>query len=491
MRLALRTRFALLATGLVLLVASVVGLAGYLSLRGSLLSRANRSARTEALRLVGLVASGEGGNGQAVDLTDSSLTGQLATPGLLVSVLSPSGRVVQASPEPGAAALASATVRRGCLASGRAQARLSRPALAVACERVGSARGPVGTIVVGVPLASSLASLAALRRALILGVLGGGLLTALLSLLLARRALRPVRQIAQTAETIRAGDLSRRIGYRGHDELGELAGVLDACFAELERSVERQRRFAADASHELKTPLAAIRANVELLSGWAGVNETDRRAALQSLDHSSRRASRLVSDLLGLVRLEREPARPRVPVRLDEVVLAAVRETTPLREAVSIRIVQLDDVTVPGDPLGLQQLLVNVLDNALEASPSGAEVTVALSASGERACVTVTDQGPGVTPGERERIFDPFYSNKPKRSSRAGAGLGLAIARSIAREHGGDLLLGSDSGAGATFELVLPFSEAGTRHGGPAESAEDQAAAAGSRTTNRAPASLG
>jgi HAMP domain-containing protein len=265
MRLPLRAWVALLAAALVLLVSSVVGLGGYLSFRASLLSRADRAARTEAHRLAGLVDSSEGGNGQAVDLTDLSLTRQLSTPGLLVSVIRPSGVVVQASPGRDAGALLSAGLPRACLMSGQVRARRSSPPLAVACERVGAAPSSVGAIVVGAPLSSSLASL---RRALIVGVLAGGVLAAVLSLLLAGRALRPLKRIAATAETIRSGDLSRRIGDRGGDELGELARVLDACVAELERALERQRRFAADASHE--TPLAAIRANVELLRGWAG-----------------------------------------------------------------------------------------------------------------------------------------------------------------------------------------------------------------------------
>ena len=189
MRLPLRVRFALLAAVLVLLIASLVGTAGYLSFRASLLARADRSARTEANRLAGLVASSEGGNGQAVDLTDTSLTGQLSTAGLLVSVIHPTGAVVQASAGRDVAVLPSAGLRRACLASGRAQARRSSPPLAVACERVGAARAPVGAILVGVPLSSSLASL---RRALILGVLGGGVLACVLSLLLAGPGVAPV-----------------------------------------------------------------------------------------------------------------------------------------------------------------------------------------------------------------------------------------------------------------------------------------------------------
>lgn len=488
MRLPLRARFAVFAAALVVLVASFVGIGAYLSFRGSLLSRADRTARTEANRLVGLVAADESGSGQSVDLADTSLTRQLATPGLIVAVMRPTGALVQATPGRDVAPVLSTVPRRTCLASGVVQQR-SRPPVAVACARIGPARTPLGAIVVGVPLQSSLGSLAALRRALTVGVLAGGGLAALLSLLLARRALRPLKRIASTAETIRSGDLSERIAYRGRDEVGELAHVLDACFAELEGAVERQRRFAADASHELKTPLAAIRANVELLRGWAAADEEGRRAALESLDQSSRRASRLVADLLHLVRLEREPPRPRMPVRLDEVVLAAVREATPLRGDVAIRIVRLDDVTVPGDPLGLQQVLVNLLDNALAVSPSGSEVTVAMLGSADRACITVTDSGPGVEPDERERIFDRFYSKQPGGRSQAGAGLGLAIARSIAREHSGDLVVRVESGAGATFELILPLTASEPHRRAPV--VEVQGYAAASRTTTHPPVSLG
>jgi signal transduction histidine kinase len=435
---------------------------------------------------VGSIAVGENGGGQAVDLTDSSLTRQLATPGVLVSVARPSGAIVQATQRRTGAGLLPAGMRRACLTGGTATMRQSSPALALACERVGSVRAPLATVTVGVPLQDSLASLATLRRALILGVLGGAVLAALLSLLLARRALRPLKRIAATAETIRSGDLSQRIGYRGRDEVGDVANVLDACFAELEEAVERQRRFAADASHELKTPLAAIRANVEQLRGWAGVDTDRRETALASLQESSRRASRLVADLLHLVQLEREPARPRLPIRLDEVVLSAVREATPLRTGVAIRVARLDDVSVLGDPLGLEQVLLNVLDNALEASPEGSEVTVALSASPDRASVTVSDSGAGIDPGERERIFDRFYSKKSAAASRVGAGLGLSIARSITRDHGGELVARECREPGATFELTLPLAVRDADS--PPGASEGQAA--GSRTTNRPPASL-
>jgi signal transduction histidine kinase len=454
MRLPLRLRFALLAALLVLLVASTVGLVGYLTFRSSVIDRATQTARTEATRLVGQVEGGGTRDGQLVDITDSALTRQLSSPGVRVEADRPGGALVQSSQ----AMHLTPAFKTRCLTSGQAVARLSKPDLAVACARVGSAQSPLATISVGVPLKDSLASLGTLRTTLLLGVLGGCALAALLALLLARRALRPLKRIATTAETIRAGDLTRRIGYEGHDEVGQLAGVLDACFTELERSIERQRRFAADASHELKTPVAAIRANVEMLRGWAASDPGAREAALESLDHASHRASRLVADLLALERIDREPERDRTQVRLDNVVLGAVREAGPLRRDVPIRISRLDDAVLDaGDPLGMQQVVLNLLANALDASPPGCEVVVSLEATDEAAQLTVSDAGPGIDPEHLERIFDRFYTTKGGHGTPHGAGLGLAIARAIAREHEGDLAAQNNPTRGASFVLRLPL----------------------------------
>jgi signal transduction histidine kinase len=461
MRLSLRARFAVLTALLVLVVASLVALGGYLTLRHSLFGQVERQARNQAGQLVGLVdipsANGQE-QGNRVDIADPALTHELSAPGLVVEINRAGGALIQASAgrRSAAPALPSDLLAR-CLSAGQAQAHLAKPALAVACARVGSPTAAVGTVSVGAPLGDALASLRTLRSALALGVLGGAALAAALALLVARRAVRPIRQIAETAETIRSGDLSQRIGYRGRDELGALARVLDACFSELEEALERQRRFGADASHELKTPLAAIRANVEILRRWAATEPAARDAALASLDQASRRAARLVADLLYLAKLEREPHRPRAPVRLDEVVLSVVREATPLDPDVAIRVTRLDEATVSGDALGLQQLVLNLIDNALHASPPGAEITVAVAAALDHATVAVSDDGPGVEPGQLERIFDRFYTRPRGSATSAGTGLGLAIAREIARDHGGELTAHNREQRGASFKLTLPL----------------------------------
>jgi two-component system OmpR family sensor kinase len=466
MRLTVRTRFALLSAALVFLVAASVGLVGYLTLRHSLISRAAHTARIEAARLAGMIDSSGNAEGNSVDITELALTRQFTGPGLRVEIDRPNGAIIQATQAGGHRGVVAlpASTRARCLSTGAAEVSAQSPAAQIVCRRVGSGRAPLGTVAVAAPLESALDSLATLRNALLLGVLGGTALAALLSLALARRALRPLKRIALTAETIRSGELARRIGYSGHDELASLAGVLDACFEELEGSIERQRRFGADASHELKTPLAAIRANVELLRGWGALEPAARESALSSLDQASARASRLVADLLHLVRLDRGLPRARTRVSLDALVLQAVHEAASLRPDVGIRVMQLEEATLDGDPVGLHQLLLNLLDNALRASPANAEVSVALAAGESSASITVADSGPGIRDGELDRIFERFYSKPLGTKHGGGAGLGLAIARTIAHEHGGELTARNGGCGGAVFELVLPLA-ASVGHG--------------------------
>jgi signal transduction histidine kinase len=462
MRSSLRARFALLAGALVLIVAALIALTGYLTMRHAMLARAAQEARNQARQLAAMVDRAPpqtaSANSNQVDIGDPALTHQSGGR-FTIEVTSATGRLLQASVAAGRGTqlrLPAAFVSR-CLRSGAAQTRVSTPPLTVACERIGPAGQALGAISVAAPLADVLSSLVTLRNALIIGILAGALLAGLLALLLAGRATRPIGRIARTAEGIRSGERPfGRIGYRADDELGELAAVLDACFAEQEQALERQRRFGADASHELRTPLAAIRANVELLRGWAAAEPAAREAALASLDQASRRAVRLVEDLLYLATLERAPFREHAPVRLDEVVVGVVREAARLRPDVAIRIARLDEVTVNGDALGLQQLLLNLIDNALRVSPAGATVTIRLLAGGGEVALSVDDEGPGFEPDQLERVFERFYTRATPGADRAGSGLGLAIARAIAADHRGGLSARNRPAGGARLELVLP-----------------------------------
>lgn len=456
----------MLAALLALLVASLVGLVGYLALRQSLFSQAQRQAHDQAAQLRSLVDAGSqagqgfeaGQQGNRVSIGDPSLTHGFARAGLIVSIYRSDGRLIQATAGARGFALP-ASVHSACLQTGQASERLSEPQVELSCTRVGPKPSPLGLIAVGAPLGDALDSLNRLAAALLIAIGAGTVLTVVLAFAAAQRALRPAREIAATAIAIRSGDLSRRIHYDGpRDELGRLADVLDAGFAELESAVARQRQFVADASHQLKTPIAAMRANVELLRDWAGVSPSARGVALSSLDAATRAAARVVGDLLYLAGLERKPAAASTRVRLDEVVLGAVREAQPLRPEIAIRVERLDEMEVRGDELRLQQLIVNLLDNALRVSPTDGEVGVALEASPGTARVTVRDRGPGIPPDQLELIFERFHrADQTSSAARAGAGLGLAIARSIANEHNGELSAENQAGGGALFLLELPL----------------------------------
>jgi signal transduction histidine kinase len=455
----LRARFVLLAVGLVLAVGAVVGATAYVALRRSLHAQAASQAAGQATRLAALVdVPGQSEQGQnRVDLTDRSLSRDFPVAGLLVEIDGPDDRALQSAPR-GLRLALPAAARRRCGTHGSSAGRLERPRVAFACQSLGRPAVRLGSVVVGAPLRSADRALGTLRRALVLGLAFGTLAAAMVALALAHHVLRHARHIASAARSIREGDLSKRIGYTGaRDELGTLAGELDACFAELQEALRRQRDFIADASHELKTPVAAMRAHVELLRGWAATDAASRGRALEALDHAARRAGRLVADLLVLADLDRPETAARAPVALDQVVVDVTRECGPLRADVTVRVTRLDEAVVLGDALRLQQLLINLLDNALRASPAGGEVRLGLTRGKGEATVTVDDDGPGIAPELLPHVFDRFVSaDRRVRRHGAGSGLGLAIALAIARAHGGRLEAANGASGGAALRFTVP-----------------------------------
>ncbi|MBW0091835.1 HAMP domain-containing protein [Pseudonocardia sp. KRD-184] len=299
-----------------------------------------------------------------------------------------------------------------------------------------------------------------LRRTLFLLSVGGLAVAGVVMLLTTRVALAPLDGMTALARSITRGDRGRRLApARTDTELGRTAAAFDAMLDELEgaerqarESEARTRRFVADAAHELRTPLAGVQAVAEAAAApGLGAEERDRLHLL--LLRESQRAGRLVDDLLVLARLDAGLELRREPVEL--LALAGteaerVRMRAPGREIT----VSGEAVTVAGDPVRLAQVLANLLDNAHRYAPVDTAVAVRV---GPGARVEVADAGPGVPPAERERIFDRLVRLDEARTAHdGGAGLGLAIARGIARAHGGELRLAEQVGAGAVFVLTLP-----------------------------------
>jgi signal transduction histidine kinase len=310
-----------------------------------------------------------------------------------------------------------------------------------------------------------------LRRTMFLLSVAALTVAGLVMLLTTRYALAPLDAMTRIARSITRGDRGRRLGpTRTDTELGRTAAAFDAMLDELEgaerqartaeavarASESRTRRFVADAAHELRTPLAGVQAVAEAVAAPELAPEERDRLNLLLLGET-RRAGRLVDDLLALARIDAGIELRRDPV---ELLRLARDEAERVRLLADDRGVEVsgERVTVSGDAPRLGQVLGNLLDNARRHTPSGGRITVRVSA-GATASVLVTDTGPGVPPADRERIFDRLVRLDEARSADdGGAGLGLAIARGIARAHGGDLrCVDPPDGAGAAFELTLPL----------------------------------
>ncbi|MFI2636485.1 ATP-binding protein [Streptomyces collinus] len=297
----------------------------------------------------------------------------------------------------------------------------------------------------GSPLA---AEHGAVRTALTVMLIGFPLLlgvVAAVTWLVTRRALRPVEGIRREMAAItQSEDLARRVPEPDtHDEIARLASTTNETLAALETSVERQRRFVADASHELRSPIASLRTQLEVAAAHPELLDLDGAV------EDTVRLQRLAADLLLLARLD-AGERPN-DTKVDLAGLA--REEADGRTGVTV---DAEPVEVAGSRGQLGRVLANLLDNAQRHARSA--VTVNVRREGDRAVVGVADDGEGVPDGDRERIFERFVRLDAARSrDDGGAGLGLAIARDVAVRHGGTLMAGRGPAGGALFELRLPL----------------------------------
>ncbi|MFJ7342511.1 sensor histidine kinase [Streptomyces sp. NPDC101110] len=297
----------------------------------------------------------------------------------------------------------------------------------------------------GSPLA---AEHGAVRTALTVMLIGFPLLLAVVAAvtwLVTRRALRPVEGIRREMAAItHSEDLARRVPEPDtHDEIARLASTTNETLAALETSVERQRRFVADASHELRSPIASLRTQLEVAAAHPELLDLDGAV------EDTVRLQRLAADLLLLARLD-AGERPN-DAKVDLAALA--REEADGRTGVTV---DAEPVEVAGSRGQLGRVLANLLDNAQRHARSA--VTVTVRREGDRAVVGVADDGDGVPEGDRERIFERFVRLDAARSrDDGGAGLGLAIARDVAVRHGGTLTAGRGPAGGALFELRLPL----------------------------------
>lgn len=310
------------------------------------------------------------------------------------------------------------------------------------------------TVHAGAPLAAEQRAVASVRGAMLTGLPVVLLVVAGVTWLVTRRALRPVEGIRREMAAITASeDLSRRVPEPGsHDEIARLARTTNETLTALESSVDRQRRFVADASHELRSPIASLRTQLEV--GAAHPELLDVPGAVAD----TVRLQALAADLLLLARLDAGERPGRARLDLGALVHEAVARRTGDRIEVTVSVPEGGGPEVTGSRGQLARVTGNLLDNAERHAEGSVDVTV--RAEGGGAVVAVTDDGAGVPEAERERIFERFVRLDDARSrDDGGAGLGLAIARDVAARHGGRLTVTAGAEGGARFELWLPAAE--------------------------------
>lgn len=292
------------------------------------------------------------------------------------------------------------------------------------------------------------ASLARLRRGVLIAMGAGALLASLILVWITRRALAPVRETAAVADSIvSTGDLTARVPQvAGDDEIARLSSSINRMLDHLESSDAALRRLVADASHELRSPVTTLRGNLELLSGGA-LDPEDRAEALADTRAEAERLGRLVEELLTLARAD--TLNPEAPIAVLPLIEQAMAATGAILIPPSDGLV---GATVRGDPVALAAMIRNLVENA-ERYGGGAEVTVV----GDRNWLTISvvDRGPGVPPAEREAIFGRF-SRGTSGAGQPGSGLGLAIVAATVRSHNGRVSVTDTAGGGATFTVTLP-----------------------------------
>ncbi|AEA61917.1 ATP-binding protein [Burkholderia gladioli] len=272
------------------------------------------------------------------------------------------------------------------------------------------------------------------------------------------RGMRPLRRVTRAVESRRPEALDPLPDNRLPQEVQPLVHALNGLLARLAAALDTQKAFVADAAHELRTPLAAVQIQAQLVA--RAQDDETRREALADLQSGVTRATRLAEQLLALARSEPDGATVREPVALADVLAHCVsaQAVVAQKRNIDLGIEEAQPAIVDADIGALRVMLNNVLDNAVKYTPESGRIDVSLSFDEGRALVRVADSGPGIPPEERERVFDRFYrdSSARMRTDVSGSGLGLAIVKRVAAQQRATVTLGESPAGGLLVEIAFP-----------------------------------
>jgi two-component system, OmpR family, sensor histidine kinase MprB len=441
--LTLRTRIAAAAGLAVALAVAAAALAVYLGVRGELRAEVDRTLRNQ---IEPALAPGDQ-EPQRPGVPPIARPAPFGGPAPYLQVVFPDGRVVRRRNELGS--LPAGARAREIARSGEGQDLRDVTVDGVHLRVLTTALpNGVGAVQVARSLEEIDRQLDRIVLVLLLVGASGVALGAGLGAIVARTALAPVERFTRRTEQLAADpDPSERIEVRGHDELARLARSFNSTLDALERSVEAQRGLVADASHELRTPIASLRANIQTLEDAERLPEAERAALRDDVVQELDELTALVADIVELAR-GAKPGDAEDDVRLDRIADAVVeRARARAGEGLEFR-VELEPTLMSGEPARIQRAISNLVDNAVTWSPPGAEVEVRL-AGGD---LTVRDHGPGFADADLPHVFERFYRARDARGM-PGSGLGLAIVRQAAEAHGGSASAANAPGGGALMRV--------------------------------------
>ncbi len=460
----LRVRFALWVTLLVVGAFVVFGAFVYFSLARDLAATLDTALQLSAAQLLAAVNYENGQINVADSLPEDSAAADLSARGVTFRILDAQGNVIgglgayQALPRSDQAL---AAARRGESVYTTVTNSAGNDSLRLYSAPIIENGQPVGALQVAQSLANIQATLAQLLRALLVGGVGLIALAAGGGYWLAARALAPIDRITQTARKISVRDLAARLNLPAtDDEVGHLAATFDLMLARLDEAWQRERRFVADASHDLRTPLAAMQAILEVTRHQPR-SAPEYERALDDLAAETVRLQALTENLLQLARGDARANSARARVDLSLLLTDVCDALRPRAQAknLTFRCEIAPRLELDGDSDELTRLFVNLTENAIKYTERGA-VTVSARANGKWARIQIQDTGCGIAPQALPHIFERFYRADASRSTE-GAGLGLAIAREIALAHDGEISAHSVVGKGSTFIVSLPRVQAG------------------------------
>lgn len=446
--MSLRVRLALVTTAVVAVAVALASIAVFLSMRADLLRNVdndlkNRATGIQSRPFVPGPFTSKSISGKSTVVFPAPHFGEHD----YFQFVSAKGTTLRPTNEPGAVPVNPRTL---AVATGKSKAFLTDTTIAGIHARVLAVPYANGVALqIASPLDSVDRELHRLELILLLVSLGGIVLAAAGGMLVSHTTLVPVRRVTGAAERVASTlDTSERVPERGKDELGRLAVSFNAMLAALEEAIETQKRFVADASHELLTPVTSLQTNLEVLARAPRLAAKKRKDLIGDLLGELREVRKLVGNLVELARGNRGERREQV--RLDSLVSDCIDQAT-LRYPNLHFLAELEPATLEGDAERLERAVWNLLENAAKWSEPGGLVEIGLE-GGE---LTVRDGGPGVPDKDKPHVFERFYRAAASRGM-PGSGLGLAIVSDTVEAHGGSIEVADAEGGGALFRLRLP-----------------------------------